>query len=558
MKDIENILDTLGSYNPEANLDLVRKAHDHAASALAGLTLRNGAPTLSRSLAVAHTLSLLRVDETVIAAGLVYDTALMMDGGSDPCEDIRKNFGSEVAAIVAGAIKADQMRFSYAEQRGETLRDQQPEDHIRKLQLALSEDVRVLLVILAYRMHELLYLGCQPQHRQERIARETRDIYLPLVHRLGLGAVEDELEDRIFRHLQPEAYHRIRKWLEKRRPSDETHIREVSVLLHDALETTGIDAAIKGGVKPIHSIHTEHTAPAGLDLDEIDTVIVTVIVKNTQECYEALGLAYSIWKPVPGRFGDFIASPAVDMRRGLRTTVLGPRMKRAELLIRTEGMHSQAERGMLSCWWNEDGGLVKLSHRPDHVRRFDELRELLELVQYQRPDFDPEPPIWDPLSDIIVVFTPNGALQELPRGATPVDFAYRIHTELGNHCIGAKVNGKLSPLHSELHSSDIVEIIISAKGHPSRDWLSFVKTEKARKRIRRFVRMEENSRSIAQGRDLLKKLGRRLGISIDQNLTNGELARVAAELGFSGTDELFSAIGYGKIAREKVLRLFQP
>ena len=474
--DIRELLEAVAAYSPRADVALVRNACNYAASALAGLGLRNGAPALSRPMAVARTLARLCVDETVIAAGLLYDVALNRDDRGAAYEDIRNLLGKEVADIVDGAVKCGRGKLALEK----TLPEQTPGDHTRKVQLALSADIRVLLVMLADRVYELHSLDYLPEHKREPIIREAVNIHLPLVRLMGLGLVQEELEGCIFRQRLPDACRRIGDWLEKRRRSDEKSLREAEAMLRERLEATGIQARMKSGIKPPHSIHKERTA-WNLDLDEISAVVVTVIVKDIRECYETLGLAFFIWKPFIDRFRDCITAPAPGRSRGLHATVFGPGGQRLDLHIATEALARQAERGLLTSWWDEEGGLI------DPGCRFGQLREMLEMAPHPRQPSR----IRAAGSDIIGVLTPKGAVLDLPKGATPVDFAYRIHTELGNYCVGAKVNGRLMPLGTELHRGDIVEIFTHPEARPSRDLLEIVKTGKARKCIRRFLRMEE-------------------------------------------------------------------
>lgn len=468
---IRELLDTIAAYKSEADFTLVRKAYAYAASALAGQRLRDGSPAILRPLAVARTLAFLRVDETVIAAGLLFDPAQW----NTAAEDIQIHFGGEVADIVDGVIKTISAGYEYREQ---------PHDgHIRERLQTMAEDVRVLLIMVADRLRAMHSLHCLPRHRLERIVLETRDIYLPLVHRLGLRRIEEELEELCFRELHPGVYYRIREWLDKRRSSDEEYIRESIGMLRGILDAYGMQAALEGRISDAYGIFCKMTA-GNLGLDEIrGAIILNVIVKDTKECYEALGLVYTTWKPVPDTFNDHIATPTASMYQGLHTTVIDSRGEHLEMRIRTEAMDRLAERGLISLWWNEEGGLV----RPGD-RRFDRIREMLETEQYSCQ----LPTHFNPCEKTIVVFTPTGAIMDLPRGATPVDFAYKIHTAVGTHCIGAKVNCRLMPLSTELRSGDTVEIIAHTKGRPNRNWLEFVKTDLARKRIRYFLRTEDH------------------------------------------------------------------
>lgn len=467
---IQDILDILGANNPQADFDLARRAHAYAESAHAGQTLRNGAPYIAHPLAVADTLARLGLDATAVAAGLlqhaVVDTEASIKG-------IEEAFGEELAGIVDGLTKIDLLRFENEEgRRG---------GNIRETLLAVSENIRALIVHLADRLQALRALYCQSPHRQQRIARETMDIHIPLAKFLGLHRIELELEGFCFRYTRPEAYGRINDWLEKRRAEDEEYIREVTDILRGVLDGHGIQADLKSRIKRVSRIFHAMTA-RNPDLDAVHGLITfRIIVNDVKDCYVALGLLHAAWRPVPGGCRDYIAVPKANGYQALHTTVTGPRGKHMDVHIRTEEMDRLAENGPVSRWWSEAGRRV----RGKGARCSNRLRAMLEMEEYPER-FPPPPP-----TGYIVVFTPKGAIKELPNNATPVDFAYQIHTELGDRCVGAKVNGRLAPLHAALHSGDTVEIILSASGRPRPDWLRFVKTRKARTRIRRFVRAEE-------------------------------------------------------------------
>ena len=541
---IQDILDTISSYNPEADLALVQKAYVFAASAHAGQTRLSGEPYLCHPLEVAHGLAQLRLDEASIIAGLLHDT---VEDTKATIEEIEDNFGEEVADIVDGVTKISLMSF-------ETKEEQQAEN-IRKMILAMSEDIRVLIVKLADRSHNMRTLSFQKAHKQKIIAQETMDIYAPLANRLGLHRIKLELEDLSFRYIKPEVYAQINDWLEKHRADDEEYIDDVIDMLSDILLKNGITAKIKGRIKHAYSIYHKLVAQ-NLTMDEMhDIIAFRVIVADIKDCYASLGLVHSTWRPVPRRFKDYISMPKANMYQSLHTTVIGPRSERMEVQIRTEEMDRLAENGLASHWLYKEGTRVKAKD----VRQFNWLREMLDWQKMESNSHEFLRSLrFDLFKDEIYVFTPKGSVKELPEEATAVDFAYQIHTEVGNRCVGAKVNGKLVPLSTRLHSGDMVEIITDPNRRPSRDWLKFVKTAKARTRIQHYVRTEERARSISLGKDILEKQGRKLGINIGKALKDGELAKVALEVGVPTTDELFSAIGYTKLAPQKVLQLMLP
>ncbi|SBV93649.1 GTP pyrophosphokinase [uncultured delta proteobacterium] len=541
---IQDILDTIAAYNPEADLALVQKAYVYAAAAHAGQTRLSGEPYLSHPLEVANSLAHLRLDEASIVAGLLHDT---VEDTKATIEEIEEEFGEEVADIVDGVTKISLMSF-------ETKEEQQAEN-IRKMILAMSEDIRVLIVKLADRLHNMRTLNFQKTHKQKLISQETMDIYAPLANRLGLHRIKLDLEELSFRYLKPDAYAHISEWLEKHRADDEEYIDDVINVLKNILEQNEVKAVIKGRIKHPYSIYHKMVAQ-NLTMDEMhDIIAFRVIVADLKDCYAALGLVHAEWRPVPGRFKDYISMPKANMYQSLHTTVIGPRNERMEVQIRTDEMDRLAENGLASHWLYKEGGRV----RAKDVRQFTWLREMLD---WQKMESDSREFLrslrFDLFKDEIYVFTPKGEVKELPEEATPVDFAYQIHTQVGNTCVGAKVNGKLVPLSAKLHSGDMVEIITDSHRHPSRDWLKFVKTAKARTRIQHYIRTEERARSITLGREMLEKQGRRVAINIAKALKEGELDKILLELGVASTDELFSAVGYARMTPQKVLRLLLP
>ena len=541
---IQDILDTIASYNPEADLAMVQKAYVYAAAAHAGQTRLSGEPYLLHPLEAAHTLAQLRLDEASVVSGLLHDT---VEDTSTTIEDIEEEFGAEVAAIVNGVTKISLMTF-------ETKEEQQAEN-IRKMILAMSEDIRVLIVKLADRLHNMRTLGFQKAHKQKLIAQETMDIYAPLANRLGLHRIKLDLEELSFRYIKPDVYAHISEWLEKHRADDEEYIHDVIRVLQGILEENDIRALIKGRIKHPYSIYHKMVAQ-NLTMDEMhDIIAFRVIVADLKDCYASLGLVHTEWRPIPGRFKDYISMPKANMYQSLHTTVIGPRNERMEVQIRTDEMDKLAENGLASHWlYKEDGRM-----RAKDVRQFTWLREMLD---WQKMESDSREFLrslrFDLFKDEIYVFTPKGEVKELPEDATPVDFAYQIHTQVGNTCVGAKINGKLVPLSAKLHSGDMVEIITDTHRHPSRDWLKFVKTAKARTRIQHYVRTEERARSITLGRDMLEKQGRKLGVNVAKALKEGELDKVIKELGITSVDELFSLVGYAHLTPQKILRLMVP
>ncbi len=541
---IQDILDKVQTYHGEDDVELVRKAYIYAAAAHAGQTRLSGEPYFSHPLAVAFTLADMRMDGPTVAAGLLHDT---VEDTKATIEEIDEQFGEEVADIVDGVTKISMLSFDSKEE--------QQAENIRKMILAMNEDMRVLFVKLADRLHNMSTLEFQKPEKQRRIAQETMDIYAPLANRLGLHRVKLELEDLSFRYISPDAYNQIVDWLERHRADDDQYIGTVIETLQSILDKNDVKAVVKGRIKHIYSIYRKMNS-LHVTLDEMhDIIAFRAIVDDLKDCYAALGLVHSTWKPVPGRFKDYISMPKANMYQSLHTTVIGPRGERMEVQIRSDEMDRLAEHGLASHWLYKEGGRVKSKD----VREFTWLREMLD---WQKMESDSKEFLkslrFDLFKDEIYVFTPRGMVKELPEDATAVDFAYQIHTQVGDHCAGGKVNGKLVPLSTPLKSGDTVEIITDPNRHPSRDWLKFVKTAKARTRIQQFIRTEERARSISLGKEMLEKQGRRYGVNIQKALKDGELARAGKELNFSSVDDLISAVGYARITPRKVLNLLRP
>lgn len=537
---IQDILDKVISYRPDADIDAIRKAYVFAAALHAGQTRLSGEPYLSHPLAVADTLAGLRLDDASIIAGLLHDT---VEDTHTTIEQVDEEFGEEVADIVDGVTKISLITFDSKEE--------QQAENIRKMILAMSEDIRVLIVKLADRLHNMRTLQFQKPEKQVRISQETMDIYAPLANRLGLHRIKLELEDLSFQYLKPDAYGLIDDWIEKHRAADTVYIAEVLDQLKRMILSNHVEGTVKGRIKHYYSIYRKMQAQS-VTLDEMhDIIAFRVIVKEDKDCYAVLGLVHAAWKPVPGRFKDYISMPKGNMYQSLHTTVVGPRGERMEIQIRTEEMDRLAENGLASHWLYKEGSRVKAKD----VRQFSWLREMLD---WQKTENDSREFLrtlrFDLFKDEIYVFTPQGDVKELPEEATPVDFAYLVHTKVGDHCAGAKVNSKLVPLSTVLKSGDYVEIITDPNRHPSRDWLKFVKTAKARSRIQHYIRTEERGRSINFGRDILEKQSRRYNLNFQKAIKEVELVKLLQEFRVKTLDDLYSAVGYSHIPARKILR----
>jgi len=543
---INEIIDKVSGYMSEADLDLIRKAYVFSATAHAGQTRLSGEPYLSHPLEAANILAELRLDAATVSAGLLHDT---VEDTKATVDEIEEDFGEEVADIVDGVTKISQITFESKEEA--------QAENIRKMILAMAEDIRVVLVKLADRLHNMRTLDFQKPAKQALIAQETMDIYAPLANRLGLHRLKIELEDLSFKYLKPEIFAQIRDGLTRHHTLGETYIERVIAQIADLLAKNGIKGRIRGRKKHIFSIFNK-MRQQGLALDQVhDLIAFRVIVEGLKDCYAVLGLVHSIWKPVHGRFKDYISMPKANMYQSLHTTVIGPDGERIEIQIRTEEMNRLAEEGVAAHWQYKERGKGRFS--PRDIDRFTWLRQIMDWQRELKDSREFMATLRiDLFQDEVYVFTPKGQVKEMPEGATPVDFAYMIHTAVGDHCAGAKINGRLSPLSTPLKNGDAVEIITDANRTPSRDWLKFVKTAKARTRIKHWIRTEERARSIALGKEMLEKQGRKDGVNIQKAVKDGSLRAVAEEMSLGGVDELFSAVGYVRVTPKKIIGRLLP
>jgi GTP pyrophosphokinase len=545
---INDITDRVADLLPPNELELIRKAYVFSAAAHAGQVRLSGEPYLMHPLEVANTLAEMRLDGATIAAGLLHDT--VEDTGTG-VEEIDAQFGEEVADIVDGVTKISRMQMTF-----ETKEAAQAEN-IRKMVMAMSEDIRVLMVKLADRLHNMRTLDYQKPEKQKRIAQETMDIYAPLANRLGLHRIKIELEDLSFKYLKPDVYVQMDRGVSRFRAHGQAYLDKVVGLLEGMLKKNKIKGRVRGRTKHLFSAWHK-MQQQGLTLDQVhDIVAFRVIVGSLKDCYAVLGLVHAEWRPVPGRFKDYISMPKANMYQSLHTTVVGPDGERMEIQIRTEEMHNLAEYGVAAHWHYKEAG-VKAKKSKDE-ERFTWLRQIMD---WQKEESDPREFLkslrFDLFKDEVYVFTPKGDVKELPEGATPVDFAYLIHSEVGDHCSGAKVNGRLVPLSTELKNGDTVSIITDASRRPSRDWLKFVKTAKARTRVKHFIRTEERARAIALGKEMLEKEGRKVGINVQKVAKEGKLDEMAREFSLKEADDLLTAVGYARITPRQVLNKLAP
>jgi GTP pyrophosphokinase len=543
----------VATYHPNPDLDLIKKAYVYSAKVHQGQIRKSGEPYLVHPLEVAGLLAELKLDESSIVTGLLHDT---IEDTLATKADVEELFGKEIAELVDGVTKLSQ--FSAA-----NTQEEKQAENFRKMVVAMAKDIRVLLVKLADRTHNMRTLDAMKPESQERIARETLDIYAPLANRLGIQWIKSELEDLSFKYLKPAEWADLNGKVESIARAKEGFVQEVIDLIRQKLAESGLQGAdISGRVKHVYSIFRK-MRELDVEFEQIQDVIgFRVLVESVAECYESLGVIHSLWKPIPGRFKDYIAIPKPNLYQSLHTTVVGPRGERIEVQIRTREMHKIAEQGVAAHWAYKEVGRDGKGGQEMSKKDAASFGWLRQLVEFQKELDDPreflETVKVDLFSDEVFVFTPKGAVKSLPRGATPVDFAYTIHSEIGEHCVGAKVNGKLVPLRYKLKNGDTIEILTSPHSHPSKDWLTFVKTSRAQARIRQFIRQAEHRRSIEIGHEVAEREFRRFGVTLNKILKDGELLKAANALGYRIADDLLAAIGYGKVAPAEVLRQILP
>ncbi|HUT72210.1 MAG TPA: bifunctional (p)ppGpp synthetase/guanosine-3',5'-bis(diphosphate) 3'-pyrophosphohydrolase [Desulfatiglandales bacterium] len=529
---------------PAADINLIEKAYVYSAKVHKGQVRLSGEPYLSHPLEVAGILANMKMDEVTVAAGLLHDA---VEDTLATLEDIEYLFGKEVATIVDGVTKISKIHF--------LSKEEQQAENIRKMILAMATDIRVLFVKLADRLHNMQTLGFQPPEKQEAIARETLDIYAPLAGRMGIYWLKSNLEDLSLFYLEPKIYEDIRLGIAQRREGQVKFIKEIKEILAERLSEAGIKATIKGRNKHFYSIYKK-MMEQDLNIDQVyDILAFRIIVNSVKECYEALGLIHSMWKTLSGRFKDYISLPKANMYQSLHTTVIAPLGERMEIQIRTWDMDRIAEEGIASHWRYKEG-------YESGKRMRGQYPWMKQLLESQKSLTDPkeflETVRLDLFSGEVYVFTPKGEVKELPRGATPVDFAYTIHSEVGNRCIGAKVNERIVPLSYQLKNGDIVQIITSKNHKPSKDWLSFVKTSTARTRIRQWIKQEEREESIAIGRDFLDKELRKFNLTLSRQIKGVDMVAIANQFSLKNVDDLLANIGYGKISPKQVINRLVP
>jgi GTP diphosphokinase / guanosine-3',5'-bis(diphosphate) 3'-diphosphatase len=537
------LAEALGAYADRLDIGAIQRAHELAVTSHAGQTRASGEKYVSHTIEVATILAELRLDTDTIVAGLIHDT---IEDTEITLREVERDFGPQVAAIVDGVTKLGKVQFRSAT-------EQQVENY-RKMLLSMASDARVILVKLADRLHNMRTLEHLTDHKRRRIALETREIYGPLAHRLGMAAIRWELEDLAFKFLEPEEYEALGKKLRQRRKVREREITEMQEPMEQALAEAGIEAHVSGRPKHLWSIHRKIVTQGRPFEDIYDLMAMRVTTETLQDCYAALGVIHSKWTPIPERFHDYVATPKSNMYRSLHTTVFGPGGRRYEVQIRTEEMHRTAEYGIAAHWRYKEDGAARTDEADEALTWF---RQVLE---WQQDTAEPEEFMeflrMDLFRGEIFVFTPEGDVKALPIGATPIDFAYAVHTEVGHHCAGARVNGRIAPLARELKNGDAIEILTNPKQRPSRDWLAFVKTSRARQSIRHWIRIEEFDSAFKLGKDLFDREMKKARLAVPKDAV--ALVEAAEALGYRDFEQVQAALGRGDVGPTAVLKQLHP
>jgi guanosine-3',5'-bis(diphosphate) 3'-pyrophosphohydrolase len=548
MLQAEQLIERIRTYQPTVDADLIQRAYDYSFKMHAGQTRKSGEPYVTHPVSVAGIIADLRLDAASVCAGLLHD---VVEDTLATTDDITKVFGVEIAELVDGVTKLSKINFTSKEDR--------QAENFRKMVVAMARDIRVLVIKLCDRLDNMRTLEHMKPEAQERIARETVEIYAPLCNRLGIQSFKTELEDLSFKYLEPDAYTELVSQMQMTKKERDRYIADVCKTLSSRLASQNFAAEVHGRAKHLYSVFRKMQAQqSGLEAVH-DLIAFRVVVESVSDCYATLGVIHSQWTPVPGRFKDYIALPKPNMYQSLHTTVIGPGRERIEIQIRTHEMHRVAERGIAAHWkYKERGGGGGIADQD--AQRFTWLRQLLE---WQKEIKDPaeflEGVKIDLFQDEVYVFTPKGDVRVFPRGATPIDFAYQIHTHLGDHVTGARINGKIEPLRYKLRNGDVVEVLTKPDQHPSKDWLDFAGTTRARSKIRNYLRQDQRDKSRRLGEELFERELHKAGISTGKLLKNdAEMRRLLEALKVQNQEELFVGIGYGKIHPEEIIKVVAP
>jgi len=540
MLRITDILDKAQTYLEPEELEMIQKAYIYSATVHQGQVRLSGEPYLTHPMEVAGILVDMKLDAATIISGLLHDT---IEDTLTTKEQIEREFGKDTAFLVNGLTKLSRISFGSQEER--------QAENFRKMILAMSSDIRILLVRLADRIHNMRTLQYQKPERRVYISRETMDVYAPLANRLGINWMKMELEDLAFQYLWPEACEEIATRVAKSQESRNRYTEEVKRIIFSELEKVSIKAEVEGRAKHLYGIYKK-MQEQHINFDEVyDVIAFRIIVDSEMDktCYEALSIVHALWKPVPGRFKDYIAMPKANNYQSLHTAVIGPYGERVEIQIRTRAMHEWAEKGIAAHWRYKEGK----GFQEAEDSQIKKLRETLEIQQdIKNPREFMSNLKMALFPDEVYVFTPHGDVKSFPKGATPIDFAYSIHTDIGHQCIGAKVNRNIVPLRYQLQNGDQVEIITQAGHHPSKDWLKYVVTSRAISKIRNWINAEEKSRSLMLGKDLLEKEFRRHNLKFASFIKSEELKEILAEYSLPTLDDLVSQVGFGRISAKQI------
>ncbi|HXX79929.1 MAG TPA: bifunctional (p)ppGpp synthetase/guanosine-3',5'-bis(diphosphate) 3'-pyrophosphohydrolase [Thermodesulfovibrionales bacterium] len=540
---VDSLIKKVLTYNPDADVELLRKAYIFSREAHCSQRRIEGTPYIGHPLSVADILTDMKVDVATIAAGLLHDT--IEDTETTP-KDIKDIFGEEIAFLVDSLTKLSKIEFKTKEEA--------QAENFRKMLLAMSEDIRVIIIKFADRLHNMRTLQFLPENKRQRIATETLEIYAPLANRLGIGWLRLEFEDLSFHVLMPELYEELVRKVARRKEEQEGYLREVAKTVEDRLKEEGIHGRVSGRVKHYYGIYQKMQRQR-ITFDQVHDVLGLRIITDTNaNCYTIMGLIHSLWTPIPGRFKDYIAMPKSNMYQSLHTSVIGPKGERVEFQIRTEEMHDIAEEGVASHWKYKEKDAVRdkdsryIAWLRELIQSQKELRDAREFLEAVKGEVVPE---------VVYVFTPKGEIRELPVGSTPVDFAYSIHTQVGHKCIGAKVNGRIVPLRYQLKNGDTLEIITSPTHGPSRDWLKFVVTQRAKGRIKQWIKAEERKQSIELGLKLLEVEMKKHHLK-PSVLKTDEMQTMAKAFSLQSFDDLLVSVGYGKVSPHQVVNRLLP
>lgn len=542
---INNIIDKILEKNPDSDVDIINRAYIYSARVHQGQLRLSGEPYLTHPLEVAGILADMNLDPVSIAAGLLHDVIEDAEDTKVTPQALKEVFGQEVAHIVSGVTKLSVLPFTSAQERHA--------ENIRKMILAMADDIRVILIKLADRLHNMRTLQYHKETKRKEIAQETLDIYTPIAARLGIYWIKQELEDIAFMNTNYAEYSKIKSRINKGFAESEKYIDTVKALIKEKIEASNLKGEVIGRYKHLYSIH-QKMVTQGLTFEEIyDIIAFRILLDSIPQCYEALGILHSLWKPIATKFKDYIAVPKPNMYQSLHTTVIGPYGERVEIQIRTREMDKVAKSGIAAHWSYKEGKAIdeKISKRFSWIQNLVEnqenFRDPTEFLENVRIDLFP---------DDVYVFTPKGEIKSLPKGATPIDFAYLIHTEVGNQCTGAKVNGRMVPLKYELETGNIVEIITTKGHHPSKDWLNFTKTVKARTKIRQWIKAQEKERSLSLGREMCEKAFRKYRLNFSEQIKSEQMNKIVMEFGLKSIEDLIANVGYGKITPLQIVRKF--